>query len=82
MMELHPFAAVETNIFGTAEVAEAAIRHGAEDFVLISSDESGASDEHDGSDQASIRDACSRAATGCRDAILFRALWKCAWVER
>jgi FlaA1/EpsC-like NDP-sugar epimerase len=38
MMELHPFAAVETNIFGTAEVAEAAIRHGVEDFVLISSD--------------------------------------------
>ncbi len=38
MMELHPFAAVETNVFGTAEVAEAAVRHGADDFVLISSD--------------------------------------------
>ena len=38
MMELHPFAAVENNIFGTLLVAEAAIRHHAEDFVLISSD--------------------------------------------
>ena len=38
MMELHPFAAVETNIFGTVELANAAISHHAEDFVLISSD--------------------------------------------
>ena len=38
MMELHPFAAVENNIFGTMELANAAIRHHAEDFVLISSD--------------------------------------------
>ncbi len=38
MMELHPFAALENNIFGTLQVAEAAIRHHAEDFVLISSD--------------------------------------------
>jgi FlaA1/EpsC-like NDP-sugar epimerase len=38
MMELHPFAAVENNIFGTIEVANAAILHHAEDFVLISSD--------------------------------------------
>jgi FlaA1/EpsC-like NDP-sugar epimerase len=38
MMELHPFAAVENNIFGTVEVARAAIHHNVEDFVLISSD--------------------------------------------
>ncbi len=38
MMELHPFAAVETNIFGTDELAQASIRHHAEDFLLISSD--------------------------------------------
>lgn len=38
MMELHPFAAVETNLFGTQELAQAAIRHHAEDLLLISSD--------------------------------------------
>ena len=38
MMERHVFAAVENNIFGTWNVASAAIDHGAEDFVMISSD--------------------------------------------
>ena len=32
------FAAVENNIFGTWNVASAAIDHGVEDFVMISSD--------------------------------------------
>jgi FlaA1/EpsC-like NDP-sugar epimerase len=38
MMERHVFAAVENNIFGTWNVASAAIEHGVEDFVMISSD--------------------------------------------
>jgi FlaA1/EpsC-like NDP-sugar epimerase len=38
MMEKHVFAAVENNIFGTWQVALAAINHGVEDFVMISTD--------------------------------------------
>ena len=38
MMERHVFAAVETNIFGTWNVARAAAGHGVEDFVMISTD--------------------------------------------
>jgi FlaA1/EpsC-like NDP-sugar epimerase len=38
MMERNVFAAVENNIFGTWQVALAAIEHGVEDFVLISTD--------------------------------------------
>jgi FlaA1/EpsC-like NDP-sugar epimerase len=38
MMEKHVFAAVENNIFGTWEVALAAIKSGVEDFVMISTD--------------------------------------------
>ena len=38
MMEKHAFAAVENNIFGTWHVAQAAINHGVEDFVMISTD--------------------------------------------
>jgi FlaA1/EpsC-like NDP-sugar epimerase len=38
MMERHAFAAVENNIFGTHQVALAALRYGVEDFVMISSD--------------------------------------------
>ena len=38
MMEKHVFAAVENNIFGTWNVAQAAINHGVEDFVMISTD--------------------------------------------
>src|SRR6202453_3726623 len=38
MMERQVFAAVENNIFGTWNVASAAIDHDVEDFVMISSD--------------------------------------------
>jgi FlaA1/EpsC-like NDP-sugar epimerase len=38
MMESHVFEAVENNVFGTRQVAQAAARYGAEEFVLISSD--------------------------------------------
>jgi FlaA1/EpsC-like NDP-sugar epimerase len=38
MSESHPFAAVENNVFGTWRVAQAAIRHGVQHFVLISTD--------------------------------------------
>ena len=38
MMEQHLFEAVENNVLGTSNVAQAAIHGGAEDFVLISSD--------------------------------------------
>src|ERR1700761_1191960 len=38
LMEKHVFAAVETNIFGTWNVARAASEHGVHDFVMISTD--------------------------------------------
>jgi len=38
MMELHVFAAVENNIFGTMNVAQAAVANGIEDVVMISTD--------------------------------------------
>lgn len=38
MMERHIFSAVETNIFGTWNVARAAVEHGVDDFVMISTD--------------------------------------------
>jgi FlaA1/EpsC-like NDP-sugar epimerase len=38
MMERHVFAAVENNIFGTWQVAQVAINHGVDDFVMISTD--------------------------------------------
>ena len=38
LMERHVFAAVETNIFGTWNVARAASEHGVDDFVMISTD--------------------------------------------
>jgi FlaA1/EpsC-like NDP-sugar epimerase len=38
MMETHLFEAVENNVFGTNNVAQAAAGHGAEVFVLVSSD--------------------------------------------
>ncbi|MBE0467596.1 MAG: polysaccharide biosynthesis protein, partial [Candidatus Desulforudis sp.] len=38
LMEKHPDEAVRTNVFGTRNAAEAADRHGAEVFILISTD--------------------------------------------
>jgi FlaA1/EpsC-like NDP-sugar epimerase len=38
LMERHVFAAVQNNIFGTWQTALAAMRHGIEDFVMISTD--------------------------------------------
>jgi FlaA1/EpsC-like NDP-sugar epimerase len=38
MMERHVFSAVETNVFGTWNVARAAVEHGVDDFVMISTD--------------------------------------------
>ena len=38
LMEKHIFAAVQTNIFGTWNVARAAYEHGVDDFVMISTD--------------------------------------------
>ena len=38
LMEKHVFAAAETNIFGTWNVARAAIEHDVDDFVMISTD--------------------------------------------
>jgi FlaA1/EpsC-like NDP-sugar epimerase len=38
LMENHVFAAVETNIFGTWNVARAASEYGVDDFVMISTD--------------------------------------------
>ena len=38
LMEEHVFEAIENNVFGTYNVAQAAKDHGVEDFVMISSD--------------------------------------------
>jgi FlaA1/EpsC-like NDP-sugar epimerase len=38
LMEAHVFEAIENNVFGTYNVAEAAAEHGVEDMVMISSD--------------------------------------------
>lgn len=38
LMESHVFEAIENNVFGTYNVAEAAADHGVEDMVMISSD--------------------------------------------
>jgi FlaA1/EpsC-like NDP-sugar epimerase len=38
MMEAHVFEAIENNVFGTYNVAEAAAKYGVDDFVMISSD--------------------------------------------
>ena len=38
LMETHIFEAVENNVFGTYNLAISAMKHGVEDFVLISSD--------------------------------------------
>lgn len=38
LMETHMFAAAENNVLGTWETAQAAMKHGVEDFVLISTD--------------------------------------------
>ena len=38
LMEAHVFEAIENNVFGTLNVAEAAADHGVEDMVMISSD--------------------------------------------
>jgi FlaA1/EpsC-like NDP-sugar epimerase len=38
LMEAHIFEAIENNVFGTYNVAEAAAEHGVEDMVMISSD--------------------------------------------
>jgi FlaA1/EpsC-like NDP-sugar epimerase len=38
LMEAHVFEAIENNVFGTYNVAEAAAEHGVQDMVMISSD--------------------------------------------
>lgn len=38
LMEENPFEAIENNVFGTLNVARAAMEHGADSFIMISSD--------------------------------------------
>lgn len=38
LMELHPFAAIENNAIGTFVLAQAAVRHRAEQLILVSTD--------------------------------------------
>lgn len=38
LMEKHVFEAIENNVFGTLNIAQAAAHHGVEEFVMISSD--------------------------------------------
>lgn len=61
LMERHVFAAVETNIFGTWNVARAAVEHRVEDFVMISTDKA-------------VRPASMMGATKRAAELLIRAL--------
>ena len=63
MMERHVFAAVNNNIFGTWHVAQAAINHGVEDFVMISTDKA-------------VRPTSMMGATKCAAELVIRALQK------
>jgi FlaA1/EpsC-like NDP-sugar epimerase len=38
IVEMNPFAGLENNVFGTLTAAQAAVRHGVERFVLVSTD--------------------------------------------
>ena len=40
MMELHPYEAVATNVMGTKNMADLAVKYGVDKFVMISSDKS------------------------------------------
>jgi FlaA1/EpsC-like NDP-sugar epimerase len=40
MMELHPYEAVTTNVLGTKNIADLAVKYGVQKFVMISSDKS------------------------------------------
>lgn len=54
LLEHQPFAAIANNVLGTHEVLQAAVRHGVEDFVLVSTDKA--------VDPASIMGASKRIA--------------------
>jgi hypothetical protein len=60
MMEKNVFAATETNVFGTWNVARAAIEHRVEDFCHDLHRQGGAANQHDGSDKTRCGVADSR----------------------
>ena len=60
MMEKHVFAAVETNIFGTWNVARAAIEYGVRRFCDDLHGQGGSADKHDGRYEACSRVGDSR----------------------